>query len=404
MMSSIAGLAALMSGPHRAVVVLCLTQILGWGALFYPPALTMVHIAEAQGWSLTLALSGFSIALGVSGLVAPYACGLIDRHGGNFVMSAGAVIGAAGLALLPFAGHYLIYVVAWLLIGVAIAAVLYDPAFTTLTRIYGAGARRPITLVTFAGGFASTVAWPLMHVLIEIGGWSLVYFVWAGVLAFVVAPLHAFALPRRTAAAQPVAGAPHAATAAPAPARTVAAKGWPFILMAAGFAGHAFVLSGATTHLLEILQRGGIEAGMAVTIGALFGPAQVVTRLADFVTGGRLHALWVARLSIGLMVFAFGLLALAGTTPLIAALFAVLFGGANGVMTIARGALPLSMFGASGYGRVIGRVSRPGLILQALAPFALAFAMDQWSAQRALEILTLVVLVSLLCFSLLRRP
>ncbi|MBN9600989.1 MAG: MFS transporter [Afipia sp.] len=400
-MSSIAGLNPLMSGPHRAVAVLCVTQILGWGALFYPPALTMTHIAAAHGWSLALALSGFSISLGISGLVAPYACGLIDRHGGNPVMAGGALIGAAGLLLLPFAPNFPVYVLAWVLIGVATASTLYDPAFTTLTRIFGMNARRPITLVTFAGGLASTISWPVMHFLIEAGGWQLVYYAWAAVFVLVVAPLHGFALPRH--GVHPV----HrpADTAAKAEvARTIPARGWPFFLMAAGFAGHAFVLSGTTTHLLTILQRGGIDAGLAVTIGALFGPSQVVTRFADFISGGRLHAVWVARISMGTMVFAFALLVLVGITPLHAVLFAILFGAANGVMTIARGALPLSMFGPVGFGRVVGRISRPGLILQAAAPFVLAFAMDRWSDQAALEIMVVMVLLSLGCFAALRRP
>ncbi|MBN8967069.1 MAG: MFS transporter [Rhizobiales bacterium] len=400
-MSSIAGLNPLMSGPHRAVAVLCVTQILGWGALFYPPALTMTLIAEAHGWSLALALSGFSISLGISGLVAPYACGLIDRHGGNLVMAGGALIGAAGLLLLPFAPNFPVYVLAWALIGVATASTLYDPAFTTLTRIFGMNARRPITLVTFAGGLASTISWPVMHFLIELGGWQLVYYVWAAVFVFVVAPLHGFALPQQ--GAHPVHRPPDGAAKA-TPARTIPARGWPFVLMAAGFAGHAFVLSGTTTHLLTILQRGGIDAGLAVTIGALFGPSQVVTRFADFISGGRLHAVWVARISMGTMVFAFALLVLVGITPAHAVLFAILFGAANGVMTIARGALPLSMFGPAGFGRVVGRISRPGLILQAAAPFVLAFAMDRWSDQAALEIMVAMVLLSLGCFAALRRP
>lgn len=400
-MSSRAGPKILMSGPHRAVVVLCITQILGWGALFYPPALTMTFVAQAHGWSLAQALSGFSIALGTSGLVAPYACGLIDRYGGNYVMAGGALIGALGLLLLPLAPNFAVYVIAWLLIGIAIASTLYDPAFTTLTRIFGMEARRPITLVTFAGGLASTVAWPAVHFLIEFGGWRSVYFVLAGVLALVIAPLHAFALPRH---AVHTARVPREGEMTPAPVRTVAPTGWPFILMAAGFAGHAFALSGTTTHLLAIFQRGGIDAGTAVTIGALFGPAQVVTRLADFVSRGRLHPLWVARISMGSMVFAFSLLVVAGIAPLTAVIFAVLFGASNGVMTIARGALPLATFGTHGYGRVVGRISRPGQILQASAPFVLAYAIDRWSDQAALGILAATVMVALGCFALLRRP
>lgn len=180
----------LTSGPTRAVAVLSLTQVLGWGVLFYPPALTMTHVAATHGWSLAQALAGFSIALGVSGLCAPLACGLIDRHGGNLVMGLGAIIGACGLLVLPLAANYASYLAGWVLLGISMACILYDPAFTTLTRIFGMASRRPITLVTFAGGLASTVGWPATHLLIEYGGWKTAYFVFACVLAFVVAPLH----------------------------------------------------------------------------------------------------------------------------------------------------------------------------------------------------------------------
>ena len=385
----------------RAIVVLCLTQVLGWGVLFYPPALTMTHVAEAHGWSLAQVLAGFSIALGVSGLCAPSACGLIDRHGGNLVMGVGALIGAAGLLVLPLAEQYWLYLAGWILLGVSMACILYDPAFTTLTRIFGMASRRPITLVTFAGGLASTVAWPVTHLLISHGGWRSVYFVYAGVLAFVVAPLHAFALPRH---AVHVAPPPVLGESVVAPAKVVPPSGAPFILMAAGFAAHAFVLSGTSTHLLAILQRGGIDAATAVAIGAIFGPAQVLTRIADFATGGRVHPLLVARASMALMACAFILLATFGFSAGIAALFALIYGAANGVVTIARGALPLAMFGAAGYGRVVGRISRPAQILQAFAPFALAYVIDRWSDQAALEVAIAGVLLALGCFVAIRRP
>lgn len=390
-----------MSGPTRAIAVLCITQVLGWGVLFYPPALTMTHIAAAHGWSLTQVLAGFSVALGVSGLCSPLACGLIDRHGGNLVMAFGALVGALGLVILPLADHYAVYLAGWVLIGAAMASILYDPAFTTLARIFGMASRRPITLVTFAGGLASTVAWPVTHLLIEHGGWRSAYFVFAGVLAFIVAPLHAFALPRNAVHVLP----PAAAGSPPIKlAKIIPAAGAPFVLMAMGFAAHAFVLSGISTHLLAIMQRGGIDAGTGVIIGALIGPAQVLTRLADFVTGGRLHPLWVARVSMALMACAFILLAVAGFSPGVAALFALIYGAANGVVTIARGALPLAMFGATGYGRVVGRISRSAQILQALAPFALAYVIDRWSDEAALGISVAVVLLALACFAAIRRP
>lgn len=391
----------LISGPYRAVGILCITQVLSWGALFYPPGLTMPHIAAAHGWSLAQALFGFSIALGVSGLTAPFACGLVERHGGHYVMAGGALIGALGLVILPLTEQYWIYLASWVLIGIALASNLYDPAFTALTRIFGMAARRPITLVTFVGGLASTFSWPTTQLLISHGGWRSVYFVFAGVMAFIVAPLYAFALPRNAVYVP----APVAEGVVPAkPAKIIPAVGAPFILMAAGFAAHAFMQSGTLAHLLTILQRGGIDAGTAVVIGALFGPAQVLTRIADFVSGGRLHPLSLVRLAMALMVCAFILMVAIGISPAVATVFALMFGAANGVVTIARGALPLTLFGPVGYGRVVGRIARPAQMCQALAPFALAYVIDRWSGPVALEILIAMALLALGCFIAIRRP
>lgn len=400
-MTSSAGPTNFLSGPNRAIAVLCVTQILGWAALFYPPGLTMTHIAAAHGWSLAQALSGFSIALGVSGLCAPYACGLVDRYGGNGIMAGGALIGAAGLLALPLAGNFWVYTAGWVLLGISMACNLYDPAFTVLTRIFGTASRRPITLVTFVGGLASTLSWPMTQLLITHGGWESVYYAFAGVLAFVVAPLCAFGLPRNVAYV-----APRVAADAPvvAPAKFVSPTGATFILVTAGFACHAFMQSGTLAHLLAILQRGGISVEASVVIGAMFGPAQVLTRMADFATGGRLHPLWVARLAMALMGCGFIFLIVVGFSIEVAALFAITFGAANGVVTIARGALPLSLFGPVGYGRVVGRIARPAQICQALSPFVLAYAIDRWSDRTAIEILIAMALIALICFSAIRRP
>ncbi|HEY4204788.1 MAG TPA: MFS transporter [Xanthobacteraceae bacterium] len=390
----------LVLGPERAVIVLSFTEILAWGILIYPPVLTVPHIAAAHGWSLAFCMGGLSIGLIVSGFLSPTACGLIDRHGGNSVMSLGAIAAAVGLVGIAFADRQPVYLACWLLVGAGMASTLYDPAFTTLTRIFGASARRQITFVTFAGGFASTVGWPATHFLIEYLGWRGAYLVFAAVMVLVVAPLHAFALPR-VAFTAPV---PVMTKTVPAERNYLLPRGTPFLLLTAGFALHAFLLSGVTSNLLAMLERGGIAAGTVVAIGALFGPAQVLARLADFTFAGRTSPLWVARVAVTTMVIAFTMLAILGISPVVAAIFAMMFGAANGVMTIARGALPLVLFGPVGYGRVIGRIARPALFLQALAPFAVASAVENLSNRTVLEIAAIGSLVALACFIAIRRP
>lgn len=391
----------LIAGPGRAVAVLSLTQILGWGILIYPPVLMMPLIAVERGWSLAFCMSGLSVALATSGLLSPTSCGLIDRYGGNRIMSLGALTGMAGMTGLALADRWQVYLLCWLLIGAAMSSTLYDPAFTTLTRIFGASARRQITFVTFAGGFASTVGWPATHFLLAHFGWRGTYIVFAVVLGVVIAPLHAFALPRATTP-----GAPSSAQASTAPAAVtfLPPRGWPFILLAAAFACHAFLLSGVTSNLLAMLERGGIDSATVVMIGALFGPAQVMARLGDFTFASKTSPLWVARIAVVCMLIAFTSLALAGISVVVAGLFCILFGAANGVMTIARGALPLAMFGPVGYGRVIGRIARPALLLQASAPFAVAAVAQRLSDGTVLELGAIGAVVALSCLLALRLP
>ena len=389
----------LIAGPWRAVWVLGVTQILAWGAIYYPPVLTMPLIAAERGWSMTFAMGGFSLALLTAGLVSPRVGLMIDRYGGHRVMPVGSLLAALGLALIAVVEHPLAYLAVWMLLGVATAASLYDPAFATLGRIFGAAARRPITALTLAGGFASTVSWPTTHLLLDALGWRGTYLVYAALLAFVAAPLHAFALPRTRADVTAQSAGP-----VQAPSVVLEPKGWPFILVAAAFAAYAFVPSGLSAHLLAIFGRAGIDAANVVTIGALFGPAQVAARVGELVFARRIHPLMVARFAIGMLLAAFALLALLGLSVPVAVAFAVMFGMANGLITIARGAVPLALFGAAGYGHLMGRIAGPFLVTQALAPLALAFVAERTSDPVVLAVVAGFALISLIGFVAVRRP
>ena len=388
----------ILAGRWRAVPILGLTQIVAWGVLYYPPVLTLPLLAAERGFSLTFAMGGFSFGLLTGGFVAPKVGRLIDRYGGHRVMTGGALLGALGLVLLVYADNPTLYLAVWALLGAATAASLYDPAFATLGRIFGREARRPITLVTFAGGLASTVSWPATYFLLEALGWRGTYLVYAGLLVFVVAPLYFFALPRERAVHTP---APD--SGAPLP-KLIPARGFAFVLVAAAFAVYAFVPSALAAHMLAIFERMGVGPGTVILIGALFGPAQVAARLCEFVFARNLHPLDIARFAIGLLLFAFVLLALLGVPAPIAAAFAILFGLANGLMTISRGTVPLALFGPSGYGGVIGRIAGPSLVLQAAAPLVIAFAAERASDAFALAIIAGMAALSLAAFLAVRRP
>jgi hypothetical protein len=357
-------------GPWRAVAVLGVTQILAWGAVFYTPVLMLPLIAAERGFSFTFAMGGFSAGLLVAGLVSPTVGALIDRHGGHRVMPFGSLAGAAGLVGLTLASHPLAYAAVWMLL---------------------------ITALTLAGGFASTVSWPATYALLGPLGWQGTYLFYAALLALVAAPLHAFALPRERADPE----ARSADDAAPTPALRPA-SGAVFILLVAAFASYAFIPSGLSAHLLGILQRSGIDAGTAVFIGTLFGPAQVAARLCEFIFAHNIHPLRLARFAVGLLVSAFAMLGWFGLSAPAGIAFAIMFGAANGLITIARGAVPLALFGSVGYGRTIGRIARAALLVTAVAPVVVAFVAEGASDAVALGVAAACAAIAFVCFLLIR--
>lgn len=386
-------------GSWRAVAVLGVTQIVAWGAIFYPPVLMMPQIVADRGFSATFAMGGFSLGLLAAGFAAPTIGRMIDEHGGHRVMPLGSLAGAIGLVALVYASHPVAYLAVWVLLGIAMAASLYDSAFATLGRIFGASARQPITALTLVGGFASTVSWPATYALNQWLGWHGTYLIYAALLAGVAAPLHAFALPRtRTVPDAPVTGA-----TARAPA-LLPSKGAVFLLVAGAFAAYAFVPSGLSTHLLAIFQRSGIDPATVVVIGSLFGPSQVAARVCEFIFARNVHPLWIARFAVTILVAAFGMLWLFGFSTPVAFAFAIMFGIANGLITIARGAVPLSLFGSVGYGGIIGRIAGPALIVTSIAPVVVAFVAERASDPIALAAVASFGALSLVCFSLVRRP
>ncbi|MGE0565183.1 MAG: MFS transporter [Pseudolabrys sp.] len=388
-------------GPWRAVLVLGVTQILTWGCIYYTPVLIVPLIAAERGWSIAFAMGGLSAGFLTAGLVLPAVGRMIDRFGGHVVMAAGSLAGALGLALIVIVTNPIGYFGVWMLLGVAMAANLYDAAFATLGRIFGAAARRPITALTLAGGFASTVSWPTTYALLERSDWHATYLIYAAVLAFVAAPLHAFVLPRSRAAFD-TRPAGDAGEAKPAP--VLPPRGMAFLLVATGFTVYAFVPSGLAAHLLAIFDRSGIDAATVVWIGALYGPAQVGARIIEFAIVRDMHPLWIMRFALAVLLAAFAGLAALGIVPVIAAVFMMMFGAANGLVTISRGAVPLALFGATGYGHLLGRLAGPYLLMQAAAPLVMAIVVERASDPAALALAAGFAALALVCFVVIRRP
>jgi hypothetical protein len=376
-------------------LVICslgVTQIIGWGTTYYALGALSQDIAAATGWSQTLIFGAFSVSLLLSGLISHWTGRLTDRIGGRPVMIAGSVLAAAGLAVIGSVPRPETYVAGWLLLGFAMRFATYDAAFASLTQIIGFGARRAISYLTLFGGLASTVFWPLSHFLSLSIGWSDTFLVFAALHLFICLPIHWVML-------RGASGDSHGDPAAhDAPFQKPGQRKRQVILLfAAAVALNGLVFSAISAHVVPLFDRLGFQGEAAVVLAALIGPSQVAARLGDILLGRHLSPLALGLTAFGLLPAAIGMFALLQFSWAGALTFALLYGASNGLVTIAKGAVPLMLFGPRGYGEILGLVAAPNLILNAAAPLLMALLLDVATPETSLLAAGVAALGSCLC-------
>jgi len=370
------------------VAALGTSQTLAWASSYYLPAILADPIGAAMGIPRSWVFAAFSFALLIAAIAGPRVGRTIDRRGGRGVLVLSNVVLAGGLIALAAASGPAGLFGAWAVLGIGMALGLYDAGFATLTALYGRNSRSAITGITLFAGFASTLSWPVSSFLNDAMGWRQTCLVWAALNLVVGLPLNRFLLPLplRSTHRQHVAAV---------------SVGWKprreMLLVAFVFAAAWFVTGSMAAHLPRLLEMAGATPFAAITAAALVGPAQVVARTLEFVTLRRLHPLVSARIAATLHPIGAVALALAG--PSGAAAFAVLYGAGNGLLTIARGTVPLAIFGPYAYGERTGLLGAPARAAQAFAPFVFGVLLDQIGVG-AIAIsagLCLAALTALLC-------
>ena len=392
---------------RRVVLLLGSAQTLAWASSYYLPALLAAPMARELGLAVSTVFLAFSLALVLSAAVGPLSGRLIDRQGGRRLLMGTNVLFAAGLALLGLAEGPWTLFAAWALIGIAMGAGLYDAAFAGLVWLYGRASRDPITGITLLAGFASTVGWPLTAWMSGEWGWRGACFGWAALHLAIGLPLNA-CLPRQRGVApvepgateMPEATGPVSATPATPSMPSTATVAWaPLLLLAFVFATTRFVSTGIGAHLPGLLVAAGATLVAAVGAGMLVGPAQVAGRLLEFGLLRRWHPLLSARLAALGPPLGMGALLIFGLPAAVP--FALLHGAGNGIITIAKGTLPLAIFGAQGYGARQGWLGMPAQALQAFAPWLFGLALE--ASPQALMGLACAVSGSAVLALLMRR-
>lgn len=322
---------------------LCAIELVAWGVLYYTFAVFMPAMEGELGWSPATLAGGFSLALLVAGVAAPFVGFWIDRRGSRGLMVTGALVGGAGIVAWSLAHSLPVYFAAWALIGAGMAGTLYAPAFATVVRAHPGESRNAILIITLVGALASTIFMPLASVLGEGVGWRIGLLVLAGAMVVVVSAL-ALSLPNsepRSERCQDP-GASESGAKAPGGFRLLAGS-----LMVADAASVA-----VNVHLVLFLVERGHGLQLAASIAGMAGAAKLGGRLAT-AAGARVSALTLMRLSLPLTAAAL-LLPLRWPATWAAVAMVIVFGATTGARTILRPAIVVEMFGSRDFGKSNG--------------------------------------------------
>lgn len=348
------------------------SQTLAWASSYYLIAILAPAMARDLNSSTTEVFAAFSASLVVAAILGPRVGRTIDRFGGREVLGISNLVFAIGLGLLAIAPNSHVLWIAWLVIGVGMGLGLYDSAFAAVGRMYGASARSAITGITLIAGFASTVGWPLTAWCEATIGWRGACIAWAIAHLTLGLPINLLLLPRlRTVAAK------LAETEKP-----LVPMDRPMWLLGFAFAAGWVVSTAMAAHLPRVLEAAGATPMEAITAAALVGPAQVAARVLEASVLSRYHPLVSARLSTLTHPLGAGLLLTLGGW--FAMPFTLLHGAGNGILTIARGTVPLAVFGPVNYGYRLGLIGAPARVLQAGAPIGFEVLIERFGAMSLL--------------------
>lgn len=370
-----------MRSRHVGIVsALGITQIIGYGTLYYSFSILAPQIAADLSISLEQVFAVFSLSLFVGGLSAPIIGRQMDKIGAATVLTIGSALSALTLIICAWSPSVAIFAVGIVLLEVSSSMVQYQAAFAALVENDPKSASRNITYLTLIGGFASTIFWPISAALLDVIAWREIYLLFAALNLALCMPLH-FWIMRQGKAIK--ANGVQQAREHVVGAISVEKRRKAMLIVSVAFAILGFTLASILAHMVPMLDTLGLGT-TAVVIGALFGPAQVMSRLINMVFGSRLSPSMLAVISAALMVGGIVVLGITGNSLPGAVAFAICLGLGSGINSIAQGSLPLYLFGSEGYGAVTGKMAAARLAAGAAAPFAFAAAMGQFGIEMSL--------------------
>jgi hypothetical protein len=386
---------------YHPAIGLGITQIIGYGTLMYAYAVLLPEMAKDLGLSLSEVFGILSLGLFFGGLVSPIAGKLVDSYGGRWVMTAGSVV--AGLALMAMSlveGRVSLFFAILLAEGAGMF-VLYNVAFASVARLdLGVSPQRSISVITLFGGVASTIFWPLTLALFNRFGWEVTWVILGMSALLISTPIHFAVLRGRERHPD----APKPANTANWPELTGPARRRGMLWMVISFIFSGYLMGAVMTLWVTNLQDLGHTAAIAALAGAVIGPFKTVGRFFEMLVSRNMYPLVTYALSLGLMLSGFIVLLTVGFTLPGVILAAALYGMGDGIKTIARGTLPLALFGAKGYGTRLGWISFVQMGINASAPFAFAWATQSFGGWWSFAVMALCLCCAIATYIFIPDP
>jgi MFS family permease len=387
------------------VVGLGITQIIGYGTLFYSFSILAPVIGQEFGQTREWLFAAFSGTLLIGGIVSPWSGRWADRFGAGRVMTLGSLAAALSLVFCAVSTNWWMFATALVTTGIATPFILYNTAFAVLVQVDPQLAPRRITYLTLMAGFSSTLFWPLVTTLLNSFTWREIFLFYAVLQIVACFPIHFWLSQMTRRSAKVIHGtSPQPYAMDVGGSLQYRDRRSALVLLAIGFSLTSFALSSMLVHFVPVLGAVGLGAS-AVIVGTMFGPAQFASRLINMLLGGRFSPMTITIISTAMIPLAFMMLLLPSSIPLIAGavLFAILFGMGSGLNSIVLGTLPLALFGHQGYGEILGKITSSRLIVSSVAPFILAFLLEHFGPTIALVVVAIVATLGVVTFLVVAR-
>ena len=386
---------------YLPAIGLGISQIMGYGTLMYAYAILLPEMATELGLSLSQVFGILSLGLFFGGITAPIAGNLVDRFGGRWVMTAGSLV--AGLALMAMSlvtGPVSLFFAILVAEGAGMF-VLYNVAFASVARLdLTVLPQRSISVITLFGGVASTIFWPLTLWLFNAYGWQTSWLILGVAYLVICLPIHAMALagPERDK------DAPKKEHAQDWPELQGADRRRGMIWMIISFIFSGYLMGAVMTLWVTNVQDLGHTAAMAALAGAVIGPFKTVGRFFEMLVSRNMYPLMTYALSMSLSLSGFVVLLVVGFTVPGVILAAALYGMGDGIKTIARGTLPLALFGHKGYGARLGWIATASMAINGSAPFVFAWVTQVFGGWWSFAAMTACLTCAFITFFFIPDP